>query len=228
MKYTYINGLEDDDIKEALGWDNLDTSSLAECIAHVEKREMVRDALKKESVVQAAGIAVKDQTPVVRNDPRLRKKVKCGGCTEIIAQFAVNRNGAVGERKLCAECWRQSRKSHNMKTCGDKKPETTSRQNALEDPIAMVQGQQTTHNAIMISAVSAENCSASVSAVVVTKKTGKAFTLDHHIFSDDKGWLKRKSDPAPNLMLQLSVNGKDYRELGLPAPGLRGHSRWEL
>ena len=103
--------------------------------------------------MQAAGIAVKSQTPAVKNDPRLKKKVKSGGCTEIIAQFAVNRNGTVGERKLCAEGWKQSKKSHNLKTRGGKRNETASKQNALEDPDTTVLG-QTSNNAIMISTVS--------------------------------------------------------------------------
>ena len=117
---------------------------------------MARDALKKESSMQAAGIAGRSQTLTVKNNLWLKKKIKCGGCMEIIAQFAVNRNRTVGERKLCAECWRQSKKSHNMKTHGDKRNETASKQNALEDPDTTVPG-QTSNNAIMISTVSCES-----------------------------------------------------------------------
>ena len=140
-------------------------------MVHVEKREMARDALKESA--KAAGIAGKSQTPAVKKDPRLKKKVKCGGCMEIIAQFAMNRNGTVGERKLCAECWRQSKKSHNMKTRGDERNETASKQHALEDPDTTVPG-QTSNNAIMISTVSCGLSSLHMPvAAVVGKKSGR-------------------------------------------------------
>ena len=217
VKYTYVNGLEDDDIKkEALGWDNLDTSSLAECIAHVEKREMARDALKKESGLQAAGISAKEKG--AKDDPRLRKKIKCANCTEIIAQFAVNRNGSIGERKLCPECWRQSRKSHPMNTRGERKPAAPSRQHAVENTEAVAGSQQSTHNAIVIATVRANSGQTVVSMVAANKAGGKAFVLDHHVYSDSAGWMKKKSDPAPNLMVQVSVNREDYLDLGLPIP----------
>ena len=61
----------------------------------------------------------------------------------------------------------------------------------------------------------------SAAVVDVVGKKKKVFALDHHIFSNDRRWLKRRSDPAPNLILQLSVHKEDYRELGLPQPTLR-------
>ena len=61
----------------------------------------------------------------------------------------------------------------------------------------------------------------SAAVVDVVGKKKKVFALDHHIFSNDRGWLKRRSDPARNLILQLSVNKEDYSEFGLPEPRLR-------
>ena len=88
IKYVLVNGLADAEIRrEALGWKNLDTSTLADTIAFIESKEMARDAYKGELS------QVKTRYTKQQKDPKLKVKVKCESCEMLINQYVLLKSG---------------------------------------------------------------------------------------------------------------------------------------
>ena len=101
IKYVLVNCLADAEIRrEALGWKNLDTSTLADTIAFIESKEVARDAYKEE-LSQVNTRYTKQQ-----KDPKLKVRVKCESCDMQINQYVLLKSGKMSERKFCTQCWK--------------------------------------------------------------------------------------------------------------------------
>ena len=193
IKYVLVNGLSDAEIRrEALGWKDLDTGTLADTIAFIENKEMARDAYKGE-LSQVKTRYIKQQ-----KDPKLRVKVKCELCDVQISQYVLLKSGKISERKFCAQCW----KAKNVKKYNSAS-EAIPAATVADEASALVTRVGTIRD----------------TTIATTRHKGRlAIILSHHIFDSVDGWKQRRADKQPMLKIEIQTCADMYDKLGVRAP----------
>ena len=174
---------------------------------------MARDAFKQET-----NSAVKSTYKSNLSDPRLKQKTQCEGCDTQIAKFAVNRSGNIGERKLCAPCWKKSRKEEKKQ----KKSTSEPKDEAATIFLSSIRNGKQTNNSKKHRKVVLGSQQVEVASNGSPKKPGReSIVLDHHIFDDYLGWTQTRAQAQPSLNVNVRVEPDDYRSLGLPCPTVK-------
>ena len=129
LKDLLIAGLADDEIKrEALGWADLDDTSLEDTVKFLEAKEMARDALLRQSSTNAL---VSNYKKSKNEAVKPKTKVSCKGCGIEIERFVWNkRQNKNIECDRCLPCWKvanpKEKKKPEKQEATPKKADETS------------------------------------------------------------------------------------------------------
>ena len=239
VKYVLVNGLADVEIqREILGWKSLDPSSLADTVAFIEQKEMARDAYKGEASGIRSSYKKQQQKSLTSSadEAKLRKKVKCGGCSSQINQYARSRSGRIGERKYCSDCWR-TKQSAKKKEGGSSTKETDDSPDKVQhDELSslfvngnMLVPDQSTHRQQKIADGNKKRSRSKMETVSVASckevriaetKKGPAVIIDHHIFDNDAGWQRRRAWKQPTLRMKARPCAEMYSQLNKETPDI--------
>ena len=112
VKDILIAGLVDEDIKDILGWAEVDAKSVEETVSYIEAKEMARDALNKAPAV-AAGMSTYKST----KKPKNKEKIKCSDCSVDMEKLVWNqRQGRMIEVSQCLNCWKKAHPKDQKET----------------------------------------------------------------------------------------------------------------
>ncbi len=190
VKCVLINGLANAEIRrEILGWESLDESSLPDVAAFIEQKEMEREALKGEAVVERTGYKIQQATASPADGATLRRKVRCDENVTQTNQYV------------------QKRSTKEPKTEADKKEGGAAIMPVSGNLSGSCQGEGAAKVRKMVSRHThrARNNNFKISLsnnteVAMTRlRIGAAVVLENHVFDSRTSWTQRKAWKHPKL-----------------------------
>ena len=110
VKDVLVRGIVDDEIqKEVYGWNDVDTSTVNQTIAHIESKEMARDAMNKQPAsVAPVNLQKKEKGSGASNQNQKKVMTRCTECNTETERFVWNqRQKRTLEVTQCLKCWKK-------------------------------------------------------------------------------------------------------------------------